>query len=165
MDTAIVTALIGVIGVLVGVWIGGIISRKSSREAIAASNDNAIKLMRRQEFNSASLKLRDSFKDEILALNPAHTIIKDDLPAFLWGAFPKHESAIYDFSFFLNTKRKAAFYKAWQEYYCHKDAQNENTVPFLEQYSCMGLTIGQIHDMKNLLKSRLEAILKFTENI
>jgi len=110
----------------------------------------------------AGSKLRESFKDEIIALNPAHTIIKDDLPAFLWNAFPKHEAAIYDFSFILKPKRKAAFYKTWEEYYCHKDAQNENTVPFLEQYSCRGLTIQQKHDVMTLVKSRLEAILEFT---
>jgi len=137
-----------IIGVLLGAWIGYKFS---------------LSLYRRAEKHSAGLKLRNAFKDEVLTLNPAHHAVGEDLPPFLKKAFDKHESAIYDFSFFLNTKRKAAFYKAWQEYYCHKDAQNENTVPFFEQYSCAGLKINEIHDIKNLVKSRLEAILKFTE--
>lgn len=137
-----------IVGVLLGAWI---------------TYRFSLTLSQRAEKHRAGLKLRDAFKAEILALNPAHHAIDEDLPAFLEKAFDKHESAVYDFSFFLKTEGKTAFYKAWQEYYCHKDAQNENTVPFLEQYSCRGHSIKGIHDIKNRVKSRLEAILRFTE--
>ncbi len=151
MDPMII-AMVGVGGTITGVLLGAWITYKFS-----------LFLSQRAEKHSASLKLRQAFKDEILALNPAHHAIDDDIPVFLKNAFSRHEAAVYDFSFFLKTKTKTAFYKAWQEYYCHPDARNENTIPFLEQYSCRGLTISQIHDMKNLVKSRLEAILRFAE--
>lgn len=137
-----------IIGVLLGAWI---------------TYRFALFLSRRAEKHSAALNLRQSFKDEFLALNPAHHIIEGDLPGFLENAFGKHEGAVFDFSFFLDAKTKTAFYKTWEEYYCHPDAHNENTIPFFEQYSCRGLTIREIHDMKNLVKSRFEAILSFTE--
>lgn len=147
MDSVFVILGIACVSTLLGVWLGYRLTLSHTDEV-----DRRV----------AGSKLREAFKDEIIALNPAHTIIKDDLSIFLWNAFPKHESAIYDFSFPLKPKRKAAFYKAWQEYYCHQDAQNENTIPFLDQYSCRGHSIKEIHDIKNLVKSRLEAILKFT---
>ena len=146
MDTDFVRLGITCIGTLLGVWLG---------YRLSLSHTDRI------ERHTAGLKLRDAFRDEILALNPAHCVI-DDLPAFLWAAFPKHEVAIYDFSFSLKSKRKIALYKVWQEYYCYQDAQNENTVPFLEQYSCRSHSIKEVHGIKNLVKSRLEAILEFT---
>lgn len=137
-----------VIGVLLGAWVTYRFSLILSRQA---------------EKHRAGLRLRDAFKTEIIALNPSHHAIDEDLPVFLGKAFDKHEAAIYDFSFFLSAKSKNRFYKTWQEYYCHENTQNENTVPFLEQYSCRGRSIKEIHDIKNLVKSRLEAVLKFAE--
>ena len=139
-----------IVGALLGAWITYRLS---------------ISLARRSEKHIAAIKFRDAFKGEILALNPSHHAIDEDLPVFLEKAFLKHETAIYDFSFFLDAKAKTALYEAWKEYYCHPNAQDEKAIPFLYQYSCRGLTLGQIHNMKNLVSSRLEAILMFTEKI
>ena len=74
----------------------------------------------------------------------------------------KHRNAIYDYSHYLSTKNKKLFYKAWYEYYCHEDLRSENGIPFFKQYSCQGLMIEKEHQMKSLVKKRIESILEFS---
>lgn len=119
-------------------------------------------LMSPRDVESA-MKLREAFKDEILALNPAQYAMRVDLPSFLESAFHKHRAAVFDFSCFLKSEEKTAFYGAWYEYYCHPDARNENSIPFFEQYSCRGFKIDQEHKMKKLAQSRIERILEFAK--
>lgn len=149
--TAYEIALIGVgatiIGSLAGAWIGYRLS---------------LSLAEIQAKRNAVLKLREAFKDEILALNPSQYALKEELPVFLNNAFYKHRSAIFDFAFFLPTKAKVGFYNAWHKYYCHEDCRNENSIPFLEQYSLQGKNIEEQHAIKQLVKNRIENILEFT---
>jgi len=133
---------------LLGAWLG-------YRFSLSLANAN--------ERHRAAIKLREAFKDEILALNPAQYAMKIDLATFLENAFPKHRAAIFDFGYFLKPTERTAFYAAWYEYYCHPKAQNENTIPFFGQYSCRGLTIEQEHEMKKLVRSRIENILEFAK--
>ena len=157
---------IGFVTTILGAIVGYFLSRKISREAIEASNTNAINIMRRQEFNNASARLRDAFRDELLALNPALQVLRD-IPALLEESFNKHRAAILDFSHFLAPETKSAFYDAWYTYYCPPKARNENSIHFFEQYSSRGKNVEQVHEIKSLARSRIEAILEFTniENI
>jgi hypothetical protein len=145
-------AIIGVggtiVGALLGAWFG-------YRFSLSLANVAA-----RRE---AATRLIEAFKDEILALNPALYAMKVDLATFLESAFPKHRAAVLYFSYFLKPKERTAFHNAWYEYCCHPDARNENTIPFLDQYSCRGLTIEQEHQMKEHAKSRIEKILEFAK--
>jgi hypothetical protein len=134
-----------IIGTLLGAWLG-------YRFSLSLSNAS--------ERRRASIKLREAFKDELLALNPAQYAMKIDLADFLENAFPKHRAAVFDFAYFLEPKEKTAFYSAWYEYYCHPKTQNENTVPFFGQYSCRGLTIKEEHERKKLARERIEKILE-----
>ena len=149
--TAYEIALIGVggtiIGSLAGAWIGYRLS---------------ISLVEIQAKRNAGLKLREAFKDEIIALNPSQYALKEALPDFLNNAFYKHRSAIFDFAFLLPKKSEIAFYNAWHKYYCHKDLRNENSIPFFEQYSLRGKNIEEQHAIKQLVKKRIESILEFT---
>ena len=145
-------ALIGVAGTIAGTLVGALVGYYLSKA-----------LAKETEKRHAIIKLRDAFKFELLALNPSQSIIDEELPKFLETKFEKHRNAIYDFSHYLSTKNKALFYKAWYEYYCHEDLRNENGVPFFEQYSCQGLTIEKEHQMKNLVKKRIESILEFAK--
>lgn len=116
------------------------------------------------ERHRAAMKIRDAFKDEILALNPARHEMRIDLSDFLENAFSKHRAAVLDFSYFLEAKDRTAFYTAWYEYHCHPAACNDESVPFLEQYSCRGLTLEQEHERKKLAQSRINKILEFARS-
>jgi hypothetical protein len=91
-------ALIGVgatiVGSLVGTWMG---YRLSISLAVITAKKHS------------ELKLRDAFRNEILMLNPARHALEEDLPTFLQKAFDKHETAIFDFSFYLKPKQQRGF--------------------------------------------------------
>jgi hypothetical protein len=53
--------------------------------------------------------------------------------------------------------------KAWYEYHCHPDARNDTTVPCFGQYSCIGLAPKQQHEMKSMVRDRIEKILQFAK--
>jgi hypothetical protein len=111
----------------------------------------------------AAIKLREAFKDEILATNPAQHALEIELPVFLENAFHKHRAAVFDFAYFLKPIERNDFYAAWYQYYCHSDACNENSVPYFGQYSCHGLTIEQEHEMKKRVRDRIEKILDYAK--
>lgn len=114
-------------------------------------------------FNSAAIKLREAFLPERMALYPAQFALKIPLHTFLAEAYEKHRTAVFNFADFLSNKRKKSFMNAWYTYYCHEDQRNEKGLPFFEQYSCRGLIIEKEHEMKNLVKLRIESILAFAE--
>jgi len=55
------------------------------------------------------------------------------------------------------------FYHAWHEYYCHKDLRNENSIPFFEQYSLLGKKVEEEHEIKKIIRIRIEKILEFAK--
>ena len=130
---------------------------------VHCSDTGSLSLANVTQRRRATIKLREAFKDELLALYPAQYAMDIDLTTFLKNVFPKHRAAIFDFGYFLTSTEKTAFYAAWYEYYCHPQAQNENTIPFFEQYSCRGLTIEQEHEMKKLAQCPIEKILEFAD--
>ena len=140
-EIALIAGGFTIIGTLLGAWLG-------YRFSLSLANVN--------ERRKAAMKLRGAFKDELLALNPAKHATKIDLATFLENAFSKHRAAVLDFAYFLEPKERRAFYSTWYEYHCHPDARNDDTIPFLEQYSCRGLTIEQEHERKKLALSGIE---------
>jgi hypothetical protein len=145
-EIALIAGGFTIIGILLGAWLG-------YRFSLSLANIN--------ERRRAAMKLREAFKDELLALNPAKHATQIELATFLENAFPKHRAAVLDFAYFLEPKERKAFYAAWYEYHCHPDARNDKTVPFFGQYSCRGLTKEQEHERKKLAQSRIEKILEF----
>jgi len=152
IDLAISFSIGGVVGFIIREIIGDRLARSRARETIRIT-----------EFNKAATKLREAFMPVRMALNPAQFAVKEDLAAFLNSHFNDMRVAVLEFFDVLDTKTKTDFLKAWYEYYCHPDARNGNSIPFLEQYSCRGLKIGQEHEMKKLVQSRIETILEFAK--
>jgi len=119
MDNAIIASLIGVSGGLIGVWIGGIISRKSSRETIFASNQNAIDLMRTQEFNRAACEFRIVFVREQRFLTIGSFIEKPNnltIQKIISDAINRHEIAMLRFKPFIPKDKVGDYEKAWIDY-------------------------------------------------
>lgn len=152
MEINYAIALIGVGGTVAGTLLGVLLGYRLT-----------LLLAKTTAKHNVSIKLREAFKDEILALNPAQFSLQEDLPTFLEKSFNKHREAIYDFSFTLSESKRDVFYEKWYEYFCHSNARNNNVVPFFEQYSCRGLTVEQQHEMKRNVRKRIEAILDFAE--
>jgi hypothetical protein len=120
MNSNIIAALIGVIGALIGAWIGGIISKRASIEAVKSSNDNAIKIMQRQEFFVAASKFKATVIYELIGFYPTDQIWDEkEFPRF-HQSIPKIKSAAAEFRYFV--KRKTEFDAAVKEYhdYCQQ---------------------------------------------
>jgi hypothetical protein len=152
------------IDLAISFFIGGILGfiiREIIRDRLARWR--TLEAIRVTEFNKAATKLREGFLPVCMVLNPAQFALKEDLAVLLNGYFNDMRRAVLEFSDVLDTKTKAPFLEAWYEYYCHPDARNKNGTPFLEQYSCRGLTIDQGHEMKKLVQSRIEKILEFAK--
>ena len=144
--------MVEIIGTLLGVVFGGLVGYLvSSAES------------RRLARSNAALQLRDAFKPELLALNPAHSKNSSDVPALLQAAFDRHRTAVFDFSWYLPSEEQARFNQAWRSYYAHEDLVDQDSIPFFEQYSTRGLDLGQTHEKKKLARSRIEAILDYAK--
>ena len=164
MDTTIWAALISVAGTLLGVWIGSLISNKSSRDAAAATHKNALQLIQITEFNRAASKFRDTFSPVLRSLIPPYEPLPDDLAAFLYRSFHDFKNAVIEFSGFLDDpKTKAAFLQSWYQYYCPDDNSNENCRPHFVKYSLRERTEEEKQDVKQLVRSRIEKILEFAK--
>ena len=145
-------ALLGIagtlLGAILGAWLGYRLSLNLSKNA---SRQKSI------------LKLREAFRSELLALIPSQHALTEDLPPFLERSFEKHRQAIFDFAFYLEEDEKKELYQSWYQYYCPEENQSETSVPFFEQYTCMGFTTVQKHEMKAKVRKRIENILEKTK--
>ena len=127
MDNTIIASLICVIGTLLGVLAGSVIGRKSSKDAIAASNKNAINIINRQEFNRAAAEFYDAFAEaqRLLAKHYTYDIAVDkEKPSvfeILDKFFVDHERAVRRFRRYLHNDRLAGFNAAWKTYCCYDD--------------------------------------------
>lgn len=115
-------ALITIAGGFLGVLAGSIISRISSREAIAASNKNALDLMRRQEFNKAAAELKNAFLPETIFLKHNANIgglgNSNRLHEMLRAGYLRQLKALEIFKSYLSTIERITIDHAWDEY-CH----------------------------------------------
>lgn len=121
MDTALIAAIIGVIGGLFGTWVGSVISRKASHEAVESSNENATLVMQRQEFNKAAAEFRTAFVDYIYQIR--HTENMDDYAIGFTGIRDKHiaialehEKAKIRLEPFIAKADRAGFEAAWENH-------------------------------------------------
>jgi len=161
--TAYQIALIAGGFTIIGVLLGTLLSYCLSRKLIRETHENALQLIRIGEFNKAASKFREVFLPIRIALNPAEFSLEEDLSVFLENNFNNLRRAVIDFSDFLDSGTKSKFLDAWHEYYRHPDHRDKNIVPFLEQYSCHGLSPQKKHEMKQLVQSRIEKILEFAK--
>ena len=120
MDSNIISALIGVVGALIGTWIGGIISRKASIEAVESSNKNAIFIMQQQEKNMAIADFRAHFATALahLYLTKKHGSRheKPEIDEILKGLIPNQSIAIEKFRPFVTPSSGTAYQEAWEKY-------------------------------------------------
>ena len=105
---------------------------------------------RRNAKRDAGRRLREAFSEELAEMDPVTGNKGVEVEMLLSSAFPKHYSAVIEFSYYLKGTEKAAFEKAWREYF-----EVGGSMRFFDYY--MG------DNPKQLFKERVNAILKFTE--
>lgn len=154
MDKQIISALITVAGTLFGVWLGSLISRRASREAIAATHQNAIELIHINSKKIAGLRLREAFAPELAKLQHPEGRGIAEFSHILEVAFEKHQMAVNEFRFFLAGDELDSFNKAWREYYSYPYEDKPN---FSKH---MMLSEEDIQKTINEIKT----ILKFTKD-
>jgi len=151
MDSTIIGSIIGVSGILIGTLAGSFISRKSSSESVAASNQNAIDIMRRQDFNRAASEFRIAFIKEQRLLAIGTFIDKPNnltVQKIVADSINRHEIAMIRFKPFVCKSKIRDYEKAWKEY-------TGNSYHF-EQYA------GNMLSGKDTMAlSRIEKLLKF----
>jgi len=114
------SAIIGIVGTVVGTIFGGAIGYVTSN-----------RLILKQHRIVAGQKLRVAFLKELSALKNKGKFNAESVRDVLEDAFSKHASAITEFQFSLRGKELAGFTKAWQEYYGYKGNGNDY---YLNQY-------------------------------
>lgn len=164
MDNTIVASLIGVVGGLIGAWIGGILSRKSSREAIEASNKNAIDILQRQEMSKASAFFRCAFTKEIRLLciiHPNHSPEFQKTQDILTAAYVRHQKAVIRFEPYLSDSCVAVFKTTWRKYCCYNEQHQQAT---FSEYKTGVSHIDELQ-VRKLAISRIEGLLQFAKPI
>ena len=155
MSDTIISALISIIGVLLGLYIGGRISRNASIEAVESANKNALTLMQRQEFNQADETFRAAFIKEQRLLAPNSLADKTGTTAsdIIKAAIDYHEIAMIRFNPFVCKSQLDDYEKAWKDY--AGDSKH------FEQYSTTRHI--DIPEKKKLALDRIEKLLQFAE--
>jgi hypothetical protein len=119
--------LFGIGGVVYGVHIGSRKAKETSLEAIKASNENAIAIINRQEFNRSTAEFRESFAEaqRLLAKHYTYEVAidknKPSVCEILDKHFISHERAMRRFRPYLSKERIAGFDIAWKTYCCYDD--------------------------------------------
>lgn len=157
MDNTIIAALLAVVGGLSGVLAGSSISRKSSMEAIEASNKNTLDLMQRQNFNKAANDLRASFAPQLAYLGSLRSTEGsnggvEETREYLYDAFAKcHAADLCKFRFFIISSGRdiAAYDKACEKYQEHL---YQGFTVDLKGQSPQEYFIEQINDLLNFAK-------------
>lgn len=162
MDNQIVSALIAVVGTLLGVLLGGRLSRESSMKAVAASNKNAIDIMQRQEIAKASASFRCVFTKEIRLLSiihPGHSPEFQNTYEMLRTAYVRHQNAVIRFEPYLSDPCLTAFKKKWKEYCCYNEKSQQAT---FSEYKT-GVSYDDELHVRDLAISQIKALLKFAD--
>ncbi|HQU32304.1 MAG: hypothetical protein HRU72_04480 [Planctomycetia bacterium] len=155
MDNTIIAALIGAIGGLIGAWIGGVISRKASIEAVESSNKNAINIMQRQEFFSASSKFKSAILYELSGFYPIdQNWNENDFPR-IYESIPKISSAATEFRYFVT--RKTEFDRTVSAYnkYCRETTYESIAAYTMFPSMKKERDIGKREEFKNIVEHLL----------
>jgi hypothetical protein len=152
-----------VIAVLMGAAVGGLLtgffSYMVGKYSIKATHRNDLELMRQQSHSNACDNFINAFIEELVKLEIEG---KDAYVDILRPAFQKHKTAVYIFrQAIINDAKRAAFDKAWEEYYKNEHQPNDP----LRQYST---TLQQTDNFprekrRPLAISRIKALLEFAE--
>jgi hypothetical protein len=98
----------------------------------------------------AGRRLREAFAPELASLHPITGAKNIDMERFLQESWPKHHAAVSEVAFHLPQEQRAAFDKAWREYY-----EVGGSVRFFDYY------IGD--NPRQKFQERINAILKYTQ--
>lgn len=150
MDNPWSTLITGIV-TLLGVWLGSLINRRASHEAVEATHRNAIELIQINNRNFANIRLREAFAREIALLSKPEGYNIAEIPHSLKIAFEKHQTAINEFRFFLTGDELTSFNKAWKEY---------DDYPDFNKYIVLPAT--QKEDIQRAIDN-INAILEFTK--
>lgn len=163
MPVEITTALIGIIGILLGAWGGAAISRSATIRATESANQNAIEIMRRQEFSIATAKLRSAFAPTQTKLYLARKSGETNLREFFDNVLPLHGAAIEEFRTF--ARDGAAYQEAWEEY--RKTIYDDDALGDAELRWWSGMVAGEgneeINNFLDVISQKIEAILHFSK--
>ena len=153
MHIAIITPLIGVVGVLFGAWIGGVISQKASKEAVESSNQNAINVMRSQEQIQRVASFRAAFAPTLsfLYITQEHgTHDKPDIDTHIKEALLSHGAAIEMFRPFVPKHYRREYQQAWENY---------RKAVAMDQYDLSAEAIIEGVSSEEFLKIKIHSIL------
>ena len=141
------------------VLVGSIISRKSSRDAIAASNKNAIDLLRRQEFNVAAAKLRAAYAPTQARLHLSRMADEHQIGEYFDTAIPVHAAAVEEFRPFASDSH--TYQQAWDNY--RKAIYDDDEFADAELRWWSGKTIkdGEMVNFLLLIEKRIKDVLHF----
>jgi len=162
MTDTVLGAIIGVGGTIIGVILGVFVTHYFSKRLVRMTHENAIDLMRRQEFNKAATAFRISFIEEIRFINRDYAADRAnrDIPEVLAAAADSHETALIIFKdVFLCETQRIEIEKVWKEYTGDDKLMGKYT---FKQYA----TRGNLKDGENIRKlalSRINNLLKFAE--
>ena len=127
MDSTIIAALIGVIGILIGALLGGyvswLITKRDTEHTILAT----FTLNRIQEFNKAAANFRAAFIDAVIFLkfdqpDTDNSMSDVHVNDFLNNFTVQHLQAIIKFKPFLSKGERTSLDRAWDEY-CHPEGK------------------------------------------
>lgn len=145
------------------VLVGSIISRKSSRDAIAASNKNAIDLMRRQELNRAVAKFRAAFAPTLAIIYLARhhgTHDRPDDDKFIKDHLLLHATAVEEFRIFVPTNNMGEYQQAWEEY--RKAARDDIYMRTAEEWATAAEESCDVPYGK-IIEDKIHKVLRFAE--
>ena len=100
----------------------------------------------------AGNKLRAAFAPEIANMRLSASDKSIKIEQLLTSAFPKHATAVEEFSFYVSQKDRSSYYEAWRNYY-----EVGGSIRFFDYYM-NGNDKG-----RELFEQRVNAILKFSK--
>lgn len=159
MSDSVITALLGIVGTLIGVLLGFLLSNHTARQTI-----------KRQEFNKAAADFHTAFieaqrrLDESKSfdiLNPDGERVRDILARFII----EHERAMIKFRPYINKSDRTSFDKAWKEYYSQETKHSECLGEYKSKNHdiASGIDIQHEDKIRKLALSRIEKLLYFIE--
>jgi hypothetical protein len=161
--TPYITAFGGAIG-------GGVISFFVGVMLSQRNHENAIKLIRRQEFNRAAAIFHVNVLNELEGLYPIPTDWPDGANATFdrfQKLFPKLQIAVAEFKFSLPDSHRVAFEKTWLIYRVGGDGDGTDKQDYWQYMPHLGTSSTEIFDSRNTyqadFKHNVDNLLKFAE--
>lgn len=159
---AIIGAIATIIAGLGGSSLGAFCAYKTGMKLVHKTNENAVSLAKRQEFNRAATEFRNAFLPEIIFLT--HNAKVPDIGAsselyelLRQGYISRHLKAFEIFKDCLPTKEREDIDKAWEEY-CNKESGQPHFFAYAEP-----VNVAQKDKERTFYLAKLNDLLKFAE--